>query len=90
MVIELVRYDDVSCDMNEFFISKGDNRKKKALRYVCLYVSLCPLPNSNTHLNGHDKVSTIFEEILSVESNDTGLIWLSHVYQENKWLVVGR
>ena len=36
------------------------------------------------YLDGYDKVAAIFEEILCIKSDDTSLIWLSHIYMEEE------
>ncbi len=34
---------------------------------------------ANFYLNGNDKMATVFEEVLSVQRHNAGLIWLGHV-----------
>ena len=41
------------------------------------------------YLNGHNEVAAVLEEVLSIESDDTGLIGLSHICKEQQLLFSG-
>ena len=76
MSYHMLSIKDTPPDIGILSESDGSRCKHTKIPIVNSSKSHCPLL---THLYWYDKMSLVFEEVVGIDGNNSGLVWLGHI-----------